>query len=174
MNSPLAKARVRSSSSRRVALGVACVLGLCSTLAVAQNAARPGVHVVALPRAASAATQVTSTTLLETPHLALRSVIVPKGGLLAAHAAAGQVSVQALSGVGELRMGERSESLDTTRVIVLAPGTQHEVRAGAGSDLVLLVHEVAGGSCAGPGMGAGHGRRMGRPLRTGPAAQNGK
>ncbi len=154
---------MRKLSSVSIGLGIACIVVLCSALAVAQNAARPGIHVVELPRAASAAKQVASTTLLETPHVALRSLVVPKGGVVPAHSAAGQVSVQVLSGVGELRMGERSERLDATRVIVLAPGAEHEVHAGAGSDLVLLVHEVVAGACGGPGMGAGRGRRMGRP-----------
>jgi quercetin dioxygenase-like cupin family protein len=137
-------------------IGVVCTLALGSAFAIAQPAARPGVHTVALPKASSGAKQVQSTTLLETPHLKLVSIVIPKSGVLPAHSDAVQVSIQALSGTGELRIGERSERLDATHAVVLAPGMEHEVRAGSDTDLVLLVHHVAvGPKGTGPGMGGG-------------------
>jgi quercetin dioxygenase-like cupin family protein len=146
-----------------ISMSIVCTLGLGSALVFAQAAARPGIHVVELPKSSSGAKQVQSTTLLETPHLKLVSIVIPKGGALPAHAAMGQVSVQAVSGTGELHTGERTERLDVSHLIVLAPATQHDVRASADSDLVLLVHEImAGPSGMGRGMGMrGNGMRPG-------------
>lgn len=151
-----------------LSMTIVCALGFGSALVFAQPAASPGVHVVELPKASSGAKLVQSTTLLETPHLKLVSIVIPKGGALPAHAAAGQASVQTVSGTGELHVGARSERLDAAHLIVLAPATQHDVRASADSDLVLLVHEVmAGPSGMGPGMGMrGHG--MGPGMGAGP------
>lgn len=134
------------------------VLTLASALALAQTAPGPGIHAIALPKASSGAKQVQKTTLLETPHLKLVSIVIPKGGTLPAHAATGQVSVHAISGTGELQMGDHKERLDAGHLIVLAPGAQHEVRAGAEGDLTLLVHEILGGRG-----GRMMGRGMGQP-----------
>ena len=139
---------------------IACTFVLGSAFAFAQSAMGPGIHVIELPRSATAAKQVKSTPLLETPHLKLVSIVIPKGGALPAHSAGGQASIQTVSGSGELRMGQRMERLDAAHLIVLAPGTQHEVRAGADADLVLLVHELKTGS-RGAGRGAGMGPGMG-------------
>lgn len=156
---------------------IACTLVLGSALAFAQSAGGPGIHVIELPKASTGAKQVMPTTLLETPHLKLVTIVVPKGGALAAHSKAGRVSIQTLSGSGELRMAQRTERLQVARLIVLAPGTQHDVRAGADGDLVLLVHELAAGPGAtgpgagrGPGMGPGMGHGMGPGRGTGMGA----
>lgn len=147
-------------------LGFAGVIAFGSSLAIAQTTASPGVHAVALPKSSRGAKKTQSTTLLETAHLKLVSIVVPKGENLAAHAASGQVSIQALSGAGELRMGARTERLDATHAVVLAPGTTHEVHADAQADLTLLVHEVLlAPKMMDRGMGAHH---MGKGPGPGP------
>jgi quercetin dioxygenase-like cupin family protein len=118
---------------------------------------RPGFHSVTLPRPAGADARKTPEVLLETAHLKLVSIVVPNGGVLPAHSAPSQVSIQALSGSGELIVAGQAQRIDATHMIVLAPGVEHEVRAAKGADLVLLIHHVLPGP-----RGRGQGPRPGR------------
>jgi quercetin dioxygenase-like cupin family protein len=105
----------------------------------------PGFHAVTLPAAAPAGASTEPNVLLETAHLKLVSIRVPKGGVLPAHSAQTQVSVQALSGAGEVKIGDTLMRIDAAHMVVLAPGITHEVRASAERDLVLLIHHVGAG-----------------------------
>ena len=144
---------------------IALAIVLIGAFGLAQAPARSGFHVVALPGSSAGAQSVRTNVLLETPHLKLVAITVPKGGSLAAHAAPDPVSIQALSGSGELLVAGGLEKLDPRRAIVLAPNMQHEVRASGAADLVLLVHHVRGAR-RGPGPDAGRG--MGRGMGPGP------
>lgn len=86
---------------------LACALALGATSAIAQTVPGPGIHVVTLPTSSTSAKEVQSTILLEPPHLKLVRIVSPKSGVLPAHSVVGQVSIQAVSGAGELRMGAR-------------------------------------------------------------------
>jgi quercetin dioxygenase-like cupin family protein len=155
---------MRKSISSTLAI-VFMLTGAAGGLAFAQSAPPgPGFHAVELPAPTSNAQRIEPRVLLQTPHLKLVSIVVPKGTLLPAHSAPNQVSIQALSGAGELRFAGRAERLDGTHMVVLAPGVQHEVSAAAEADLVLLVHHVLGGP-----LGAGRGPRPGRGAGPGTA-----
>lgn len=143
---------------------------LMGALGLAQTPAGPGFHAVSLPKRSAGAQSIQSNVLLETPHLKLVTITVPKGGSLAAHAAPDSVSVQALAGSGQIILAGRSETIDSGRAIVLAPNVQHEVRASGGADLVLLVHHLRAGRCGvGPGAGRGMGRGRGPGANAAPA-----
>jgi quercetin dioxygenase-like cupin family protein len=128
-----------------------------SSLEAQPRPTAPGYHVVSLVAEAKAGARPEPQVLLETPHLKLVKIVVPKGGVLPAHSAPTQVSVQALSGAGELMVAGKSQRIDASHMIVLAPNMEHEVRASAEADLVLLIHHLL----PGPGRG-GHGPGPGR------------
>ncbi len=156
----------------RILLTTATVsaLALIGALGLAQIPARPGFHVIALPKSSAGAQSVQSTVvLLETPHLKLVTIVVPKGGSLASHADPDQISIQALAGSGEIHIAGSSEKIDPSRAIVLAPNMQHDVRAADTADLVLLIHHIQGGRGMGPGAARGMGRGVGPGAKTGPA-----
>jgi quercetin dioxygenase-like cupin family protein len=151
---------MRTSIPRTLATAV-ILAGITAGFALAQTTPPgPGFHAVALPAPSSNAQRVESRVLLQTPHLKLVSIVVPKGTVLPAHSAPNQVSIQALSGAGEVRFAGRSERVDGTHMVVLAPGVEHEARAAADADLVLLVHHMLAGP-RGPGRGPGPGRGAG-------------
>lgn len=106
---------------------------------------QPGYHVVDLPARSPTGDRTQTEVLLETAHLRLTRVFIPRGGALPTHAAPHQVSVQALFGSGELRVGDVPVRIDPEHLLVLAPGTDHSVKADAGSDLTLLIHHVLRG-----------------------------
>lgn len=134
----------------RFALAGAVALALAAGIAFArERAIGADFHVVMLPTGAQVRDRVETRVLLETAQLKLAGVLIPRGGLLAPHSAPNQVSLQALSGSGEVRMGETSEPLDGSRLIVIAPGVEHEVRAAADTNLVVLVHHILPGPKSG-------------------------
>ena len=116
----------------------------------------PGYHLVSLTTEVKASKPLEPLVLLETPHLKLVKIVVPKGGVLPPHAAPTQVSVQVLSGVGELIVAGKPHRIDASHMMVLAPNMEHEVRAAADADLVLLIHHLTGGR---GGRGPGFGRK---------------
>jgi len=136
---------MRQLKSRFAVAFVAAVALLAGIGLARQRAMGAGFHVVTLPTGAQASERVETRVLLETAHLKLASVSIPRGGLLPPHSAPNSVSLQALSGSGEVRMAGVSERIDGSRMIVLAPGVEHEVRAAADSRLVLLLHHVLPG-----------------------------
>lgn len=118
---------------------VLCSLAL---VALAQPMALRGYHVVELPRASRGSTGVLTDVLLETGHLRLIAVVVPRGQKLVRQSSDVQLSFQVVAGVGEIKIANQNERLDTARALVLAPGIQHEISASADGDLSLLVHEI--------------------------------
>lgn len=140
----------RLKASRCAAAGVSALALVAGVTLAQQRPMGPGFHVVNLPTATQAAGRLETKVLLETPHLKLTSVVIPKGGVLATHSVPNQVSLQALSGSGEVHMDGTTERIDTGRLIVLAPDVQHEVRASADATLVLLIHHVLPGPGSGP------------------------
>jgi quercetin dioxygenase-like cupin family protein len=135
------------------------VLAWMPSFSVAQpRPTAPGYHLVSLATEVKAGARPEPQVLLETPHLKLVKIVVPKGGVLPAHSAPTQVSVQALSGAGEFIVAGKPERIDASHMIVLAPNMEHEVRASADADLVLLIHHLLAGPARG-GHGPGPGRK---------------
>jgi quercetin dioxygenase-like cupin family protein len=142
----LSMLRMKQPKQRRLALAGLMMLVLAAGVAFARG--RPmgtGFHVVTLPTGAQVRDRIETRVLLETAHTKLASVLIPKGEVLAPHSAPNQVTLQALSGSGEVRMAGVSERIDGSRLIVLAPGVEHEVRAAADTNLVVLVHHILPG-----------------------------
>ncbi len=62
------------------------------------------------------------------------------GGRLADHAADGQVLIQALAGALEVQTASTTHELRAGSMLVLAPGTVHDVTARVPSRMLLTVH----------------------------------
>lgn len=56
------------------------------------------------------------------------------------------MTIQAVAGGGTVLIGEQRVRLDAAHMVVLAPNTPHAVVPDPGTDIVLLVHHVRGGS----------------------------
>lgn len=145
---------MKHANRSRFVLASAAAIALVAGITFArEQVPRPGFQVVILPTSAQVGERVETKVLLETPHLRLVSVLIPKGAVLAAPPVPNQVSLQALSGSGEVRTGDTSERLDGSRLIVVGPGVDHEIQAGPDASLVLLVHHVLPGPRTATGEG---------------------
>jgi quercetin dioxygenase-like cupin family protein len=76
----------------------------------------------------------------------LAQVTLQPGAAMPAHAAPVPVTVQALSGQGELEIEGTRHPLRPGQIITMAAGAQHAVYAGEGEALVLLLHYLRGGA----------------------------
>lgn len=66
--------------------------------------------------------------------------VFDEGGRLADHAADGQVLIQALAGEFEVRTAATTHELRAGSMLVLSPGTVHDVTARVPSQMLLTVH----------------------------------
>ncbi|MCC6808559.1 MAG: hypothetical protein IT381_14130 [Deltaproteobacteria bacterium] len=113
----------------------------------------PGYHELTVATVAGPGEPVETRVLLETPHLKLASVTLRQGATLAEHSAPMQVTIQAISGSGTVKLsGDKSVRVEAGKLVVLAPNMPHSVVADDKSDLIVLVHHIKGG---GPGGGRG-------------------
>jgi hypothetical protein len=127
----------------RLSLVLSAAILLIASVVVAQvRSGRPGVRVVELPTVAQVGTSVDKLMLLDAQGLTLNTVLVPERHVHNAPPSAGYVTLQALSGSGEVLVSGGVERIDPRHLIVLAPGTRFDVRCGSGTELVLLVHEL--------------------------------
>jgi quercetin dioxygenase-like cupin family protein len=78
--------------------------------------------------------------LLDTPFVRLVSITLRNGTTLPKHATKEAITVQALSGTGTLRIGEKIDRLGPGQVVLVIPGAEHEIVPDGKKDLVLLVH----------------------------------
>ncbi len=62
------------------------------------------------------------------------------GGRLSDHAAAGNVTIQAVTGLLEITTPDSCRELPAGSILVLAPGVHHDVRALEASQMLLTVH----------------------------------
>lgn len=121
----------------------AITLALAATAASAQPPSPPsGYHKVTVPTSAGPGEGRETRVLLETPHLKLATILLRRGTVLEAHSAPMPVTIQVISGQGVVELGDRSEPVTAGSLVALAPGMQHLVRPGAGTDMVLLVHHL--------------------------------
>jgi quercetin dioxygenase-like cupin family protein len=104
---------------------------------------RTGVRVIELPTAAQVGSSVDQLMLLDTSQLAVTTVLVPARDVHNAVPSQGHVTVQALSGTGEVLVDNNVEHIDPRHLVAFAPGVRFDIRATGDRDLVLLVHEVA-------------------------------
>lgn len=95
-----------------------------------------------LPRSAGDGAPKEVRVIDDNPHLKLVLVILRRGAVLPEHSTPMPITLQALSGSGTVRVGDRAEPLGPGRLVLVAPGASHEVTAAAETDLVVLLHQV--------------------------------
>jgi len=128
---------------------IVAVVFAFSSSGVAAPGGGPGYHEVTVATVAGQGAPVESKVLLETPHLKLASIILRQGATLAEHSAPMQVSIQAISGAGTVKLADgKTLRLQAGKLVVLAPSMAHTVVADEKTDLILLVHHLKGGGPA--------------------------
>lgn len=98
--------------------------------------------VIELPHAAGEGKPREVRVVEDTPYLKLSLITLRNGEVLPEHSTPMPVTLQAVSGSGTVRVGERAERIAPGRMVVLSHGVEHEITPDAGSDLVLLVHHL--------------------------------
>ncbi len=111
----------------------------CSALAAPSASACP-THSVTVPTQAGPGQGKEVKELLDTPFVRLVSITLHNGTVLAEHSAPVAVTIQALSGSGVVRTGEKKERVAPGQMLLIGPNAVHEVTPDGKSDLVLLVH----------------------------------
>lgn len=94
--------------------------------------------------------------LLDTPFVRLVSITLHGGTVLAEHSAPVAVTIQALSGSGVVRTGDKKERVAPGQMLLIAPNAAHEVTPDGKGDLVLLVHFLKSASTAAPAHSHSH------------------
>ena len=97
-------------------------------------------HEVKVPTGPGNGDNVEVKPLLDTPFVKLVSITLRKGTVLAKHSTKDAITLQAVSGSGKVRVGKNTDTLSAGRVVLVAPGAEHEVTPDGKQDLVLLVH----------------------------------
>lgn len=125
------------------------LLAAVLTLPAAAALACP-THRAELPQAPTGTDAKHVETLLDTPFVKVVSITLRAGKVLEAHTAPVPVTIQALSGSGVVRTGEKRDPVSPGHLVLVAPKAEHEVVPDDGQDLVLLVHYLknAGGETA--------------------------
>jgi quercetin dioxygenase-like cupin family protein len=103
-----------------------------------------GYQSVKLPSVAGKGEPIEARVVADTPHVKSVVIILRNGATLKEHSSPFAASIQALSGRGKARLGQKTETLTKTELLLLDPGVKHEVIADAGTELVLLVHHMKG------------------------------
>ncbi len=134
-------------SLRAPLLAAGLALGLSFTLA-APAAACP-THSVPLPAAGTKGPPLEVRVLLDTPFTKLVSITLRDGTKLPEHTAPHAVTIQALRGRGVVVSGATRDPLGPDAMVLLGPGTAHEVTPAGKDELVLLVtHLLTPGEAA--------------------------
>jgi quercetin dioxygenase-like cupin family protein len=115
-------------------------VALASSALVAVPAFACPTHSVSLPTRAGPGQGKEVKELLDTPFVKLVTITLHGGTVLTEHAAPVAVTIQALSGSGVVRTGDKSERVAVGQLLLIAPNALHEVTPDGKSDLVLLVH----------------------------------
>ncbi len=132
----------------RLAIFVAALL---LVVAVAAPAQACPTHDVSLPTGPGDGQPREVKELLDTPFVKLVSITLRKGTKLQKHKAGLAITLQAISGSGKVTTAGTTDSLAPGHVVLIAPGSEHEVVPDGAADLVLLVHFLKmGGATATP------------------------
>lgn len=119
-------------------------------------------HSVALPVPVAAGAAKESKELLDTPFVKLSSITLRGGTVLPDHAAPVAVTIQALTGSGIVKYGDKQEKIGAGAMVLLAPNTVHSVVPDGKADLVVLVHYL---KMAGAAAHADHHAKESQPAK---------
>lgn len=123
-------------------------LGGCASQSTARHVAvlgGPSVRPIELPGAPPPGPPREVRVLVDEPALKLVSIALRGGTALPTHHASVPVTIMALSGRGAVVCGAERHPLDATHAVALAADVPHAVEPEAGSDLVVLVHQLGRG-----------------------------
>lgn len=115
-------------------------IALAATAVVAPAAFACPTHSVTVPTQAGAGQPKETKELLDTPFVKLVTITLRGGTVLTEHAAPVAVTIQALSGSGIVRTGDKKERVAVGQMLLIGPNALHEVTPDGKGDLVLLVH----------------------------------
>jgi len=84
--------------------------------------------------------------LVDAPHIKTMAIVLRRGTLLPTHNVRVPVIIQAMSGAGHVLIGDERVRIDAQHFVTVRPSVSHSVEPDAGTNLVLLVHQVRGGT----------------------------
>lgn len=123
-------------------------VALVGSALIAPPAVACPTHAVALPTQAGPGQPKEVKELLDTPFVKLVTITLRGGTVLTEHAAPVAVTIQALSGSGIVRTGDKKERVSAGQLVLIGPNALHEVTPDGKGDLVLLVHYLKSATAA--------------------------
>lgn len=97
-------------------------------------------HTLELPLTAGNGKDKEVSVLLDDHHLKLVTIALRNGASLTPHCADVPVTIHVLDGKGTIHVGAKPVSVSRGSMVVLLAGEEHDVVAGTGGDMLLLVH----------------------------------